>query len=74
MYGCGNGGKGCQGWFLWGSKKTLLLPQAILPGLGGHQQIIIFKCELNGGKRWTHGNTLDICIGGVQLEKMGISY
>lgn len=58
----------------WGSKKTLSFPQAILPGLGGHQQIITFKCKLVEGKRWNHGNKLDISIGGVQLEKMSISY
>lgn len=55
-------------------RKLYHSPWAVLPGLGGHQQIITFKCKLSGGKRWKYGNKLDISIGGVQLEKMSISY
>lgn len=54
--------------------ENTVTAQAVLPGLGGHQQIITFKCKLDGGKRWKHENKLDISIGGVQLEKMSISY
>lgn len=54
--------------------ENTVTAQAVLPGLGGHQQIITFKCKLDGGKRWKHENELDLAIGGVQLEKRSISY
>lgn len=57
-----------------GLQENTVAPQAILLGLGGHQQIITFKCRLGGGKRWNRGNKLDTSMGGVQLEKMSISY
>lgn len=62
-------GRGVRDGPIEAPRKHLSLPQANLPGLGGHQQI-----KLGGEKRWNHGNKLDISIGGVQLEKMSISY
>ena len=42
--------------------------------LEGHNRPQPFKCKLDGGKRWKRGNELDLSIGGVQLEKVSISY
>lgn len=76
MYGCEMEGRGVMDGHAGAPRlqKTLSHPQAAPPRLGGHQQIITFKCKLDRGKRWKHENKLDISIGGVQLEKMSISY
>lgn len=56
-------------------ENTVSSPRLSCQGLAGrHQQIITFKCKLDGGERRKHGNKLDVSIGGVQLEKMSISY
>lgn len=78
MYECDDKEKGYQGWSDWGSmvtENTVTPPRLSCQGLAGrHQQVITFKCKLDRGERWKHGNKLDISIGGVQLEKMSISY
>lgn len=55
-------------------RKHCCIPRLSCQGWEGTKQIITFKCKLGRGKRWKHGNKLDISIGGVQLEKMSISY
>lgn len=57
--------------------RHLPLPPWAVPAsawLGGHNRPQPFKCKLDGGKRRKRGNELDLSIGGVQLEKMSISY
>lgn len=55
--------------------KHCYSPQAVLPVPNWEGTTTLHLLNANSmEKRYKHGNKLDISMGGVQLEKMSISY